>query len=135
MIFRPENVFTTFAQATELRDITGLALPELVIFRPQRPALHELLVRLTADYEVPEPEGAKVSSAAEKLASTGLPRKADANTAGMPTARTWLACRRPAAIFTKQNNTEAGSIGSVVKAFRWRRRRFTATAPAPWRSR
>ena len=53
-IFRPENVFTTAAQAGELRDLTGMGFSELVAFRPQRLALHELLVRVTADFSVPD---------------------------------------------------------------------------------
>jgi len=51
-IFRPENVFNGLTAATELRGLTGFALSELVVFRPQRLALHELLVRITADFEV-----------------------------------------------------------------------------------
>ncbi len=53
-IFRPENVFTNFADVEELRDLTGLELRELVTFRPQRLALHEVLVRVTADLSVPD---------------------------------------------------------------------------------
>ncbi|HEX3913075.1 MAG TPA: hypothetical protein VHW71_06175 [Steroidobacteraceae bacterium] len=53
-IFRPDNVFTSIASAEELRGLTGLALSELVAFRPQRLALHELLVRVTADFAVPD---------------------------------------------------------------------------------
>jgi hypothetical protein len=53
-IFRPENVFTSYAAATELRGLTGLSLSELVVFRPERLALHELLIRVTADFEVPD---------------------------------------------------------------------------------
>ena len=61
-IFRQENAFNTLAQAMELRDVTGLPLEDLAIFRPERLALHEVLVRVTADYEVPDPEDASVSS-------------------------------------------------------------------------
>lgn len=53
-IFRPENVFTSVAHAHELRDFTGLALEELVIFRPERLVVHELLIRITADFSVPD---------------------------------------------------------------------------------
>src|SRR5882762_9391055 len=53
-IFRPENVFTSIAAATELRGLTGFSLSELVVFRPQRLTLHELLVRVTADFAVPD---------------------------------------------------------------------------------
>ncbi|HEV2202110.1 MAG TPA: hypothetical protein VGT07_09190 [Steroidobacteraceae bacterium] len=53
-IFRSENVFTSITDVEELRDLTGLELRELVCFRPQRLALHELLVRVTADFSVPD---------------------------------------------------------------------------------
>jgi hypothetical protein len=53
-IFRPENVFTSIATAKELQGVTGLALSELVAFRPERLALHELLIRVTADFVVPD---------------------------------------------------------------------------------
>jgi hypothetical protein len=53
-IFRAENVFTRVADAEELRDLTGIELADLVTFRPQRLALHELLVRVTADLSVPD---------------------------------------------------------------------------------
>ncbi|HVE48495.1 MAG TPA: hypothetical protein VNG69_02620 [Casimicrobiaceae bacterium] len=53
-IYRAENVFTTALYAEELSDLTGLDPTELVAFRPQRLALHELLVRITADLSVPD---------------------------------------------------------------------------------
>jgi hypothetical protein len=61
-IFRPENVFGDLTRAMELRDVTGLPLEDLAIFRPERLALHELLARVTADYEIPDPEDASVGS-------------------------------------------------------------------------
>ncbi|UEM25052.1 zeta toxin family protein (plasmid) [Skermanella mucosa] len=61
-IFRPGNSFNDITQAMELRDVTGLSLEDLAIFRPERLALHEVLVRVTADYEIPDPEDASVSS-------------------------------------------------------------------------
>ncbi|MEO6565406.1 MAG: hypothetical protein ABIO63_05175 [Casimicrobiaceae bacterium] len=51
-IFNPENVTTSIAGAEELRDLTGFDVTELVTFRPQRLALHELLIRVTADLSV-----------------------------------------------------------------------------------
>jgi hypothetical protein len=53
-IFRPENTFTSVAKACELCDLTGLELSELAAFRPRRLALHELLIRVTADFSVPD---------------------------------------------------------------------------------
>ncbi len=57
-IFRPENALTEYAKVAELRDLTGLDVAELVAFRPQRLALHELLIRVTADLSVPD--GSKI---------------------------------------------------------------------------
>jgi hypothetical protein len=53
-IFRPESNYSTLAAAEELRGLTGLGLSELVVFRPERLALHELLIRVTADFAVPD---------------------------------------------------------------------------------
>jgi len=53
-IFRHEHVLTSIASAEELHAMTGFALSELVVFRPQRLALHELLIRVTADFAVPD---------------------------------------------------------------------------------
>jgi len=53
-IFRPENVSTSVAAATELQLLTGFAPSELVAFRPQRLLLHEVLIRVTADFSVPD---------------------------------------------------------------------------------
>jgi hypothetical protein len=61
-IFRPENVYTTYDQAVEFQDLTGLALPQLIVWRPERMVSHEVLVRVIADYEIPDPEGADVPS-------------------------------------------------------------------------
>jgi hypothetical protein len=53
-IFRPENNYSTLAAAEELRGLTGFGLSELAVFRPERLALHELLIRVTADFAVPD---------------------------------------------------------------------------------
>jgi hypothetical protein len=55
-VFRAENVFTTMAQAGELRGLTGLDPADLVAFRPERLVLHELLIRVTANISVPSGE-------------------------------------------------------------------------------
>ena len=53
-IFLPENSLTDVERARELRDLTGFELSDLAAFRPQRLALHELLIRVTADFSVPD---------------------------------------------------------------------------------
>ncbi len=52
-VFRSENVLTSLETAEELHDLTGLDVVDLVRFRPERLALHELLIRVTADLSVP----------------------------------------------------------------------------------
>jgi hypothetical protein len=51
-IFRAENVFTSLEAADELHDLTGIPAVELIAFRARRLLLHELLVRISADYAV-----------------------------------------------------------------------------------
>ena len=53
-IYRPENVSTSIADVGELHGLTGFSPSELVVFRPERLALHELLIRVTADLAVPD---------------------------------------------------------------------------------
>jgi len=48
-MFRPENVFTTIETANELSGFTGLAIQQLICFRPERLVVHELLIRVSAD--------------------------------------------------------------------------------------
>ena len=52
-VFRPENVATPFAEAQELSGFSGLALTEVVAFRPDRLAVHAVLIRVMADLSVP----------------------------------------------------------------------------------
>ena len=53
-LFRPENAFTDVHHVHELADVIGLPVDELVIFRPERLVVHELLIRVTADLSVPD---------------------------------------------------------------------------------
>jgi hypothetical protein len=53
-LLRPENVTTSVASAIELEQLTGFPLGELVAFHPRRLVLHELLVRVMADFSVPD---------------------------------------------------------------------------------
>src|SRR4051812_3262616 len=61
-LFRPENILNDLPQAIELQDVVGLPLEDLAVFRPERLALHGVLVRVTADFEVPDPEDASIPS-------------------------------------------------------------------------
>lgn len=53
-LFRPENTATSVSSALELADFSGLPREELSALRPERLALHELLIRVTADFSVPD---------------------------------------------------------------------------------
>jgi len=53
-VFRAANASTGFDHVHELAHLTGLAVEELVVFRPERLVVHELLVRVTADLAVPD---------------------------------------------------------------------------------
>jgi hypothetical protein len=53
-IYRPENVLTSLEEADERSAFTGLEPEEHVAFRPERLAVHEALIRVTADISVPD---------------------------------------------------------------------------------
>jgi hypothetical protein len=53
-IFRPQCVCAGIEEIDELAALTGLPQQELAAFRPQRLALHEIIIRVTADIAVAE---------------------------------------------------------------------------------
>lgn len=53
-IFRAECVFTAVEEIDELVALSGLPAEELTVFRPQRLALHEIIIRVTAEIAVAE---------------------------------------------------------------------------------
>jgi hypothetical protein len=53
-IFRSDCVSSAFDHVTELSRLTNLPQEELAVFRPKRLALHELIVRVTADIATKE---------------------------------------------------------------------------------
>ncbi len=53
-LFRQDHVLTALRNVRELHDLTGLSLTEIVAFRPERLALQELLIRVTANLSVPD---------------------------------------------------------------------------------
>ncbi len=55
-IFRPECAFTAAGEIDEFVALSGLPAEELTVFRPQRLALHEIIIRVTADIAVAEGE-------------------------------------------------------------------------------
>ncbi|WP_157058488.1 hypothetical protein [Azoarcus sp. CIB] len=59
-IHRPENVFPSAELVEDFARMTGMPMEELVMFRPARLALHEVIVRVTADIVVSEGESEEV---------------------------------------------------------------------------
>jgi hypothetical protein len=55
-LFHPENSFTSADEARELAGFSGLPVFELAAFRPERLAVHALLIRVSADLSVPDGE-------------------------------------------------------------------------------
>ena len=53
-IFRPENSLTTIEQVDERAAFTGLDAESLVTFRPERLIIHEVLIRVTGNFSVPD---------------------------------------------------------------------------------
>jgi hypothetical protein len=91
-IFRPENVFTGIATVSEMQGLTGFSPSELVAFRPQRLAMHELLIRVTADFAVPDGSrigdlGINFREIASRLYERYLVPEMDAITAAYDRAR------------------------------------------------
>jgi len=91
-IFRPENVFTSIATVSEMQGLTGFSPSELVAFRPQRLAMHELLIRVTADFAVPDGSrigdlGINFREIASRLHERYLVPEMDAITAAYDRAR------------------------------------------------
>ncbi len=116
-IFHADNVFTSIAAATELQGLTGIPPSELVAFRPQRLALHELLIRVTADFAVPDGSqigdlGINFREMAGVLLDRYLAPQMDAITAAYTRARDELRDAIGAAL--TQVAPEAAPAGSFV---------------------
>lgn len=55
-LLRPENVFQTLDEILEIAEFTGMQREDVVAFRPERLAVHELLIRVSANYAVSDGE-------------------------------------------------------------------------------
>jgi len=118
-IFRSENVFTTLAAVAEMQGLTGFSPSELVAFRPQRLALHELLIRITADFAVPDGSrigdlGINFREIASRLFERHLLPQMDAITAAYDRARFELRDAVDAALATV-----APEQAPAARAGRW----------------
>jgi hypothetical protein len=140
-IHRPENVCTNLARAEELRDLTGLDCSELVAFRPDRLALHELLIRVTADFSIPD--GSKIEDLGinfRRIVGILLSRYVDPDLPAIRATHEALRCRLAAAIDAElatllplPASSAAASARSTVTGLRalFARDRGRATAPDP----
>jgi hypothetical protein len=122
---RPENVVTVPTTAIELRDLTGLDLTEVVAFRPERLALHEVLIRVTADLSVPdgsriEDLGINFRRMTRALLARCVEPRMDAIAAEYAAARGAIAAvvlREVAALFAAP--PPAATKGFAARARRW----------------
>lgn len=53
-LYRPENALISYPQAKEIAAFCGLDVADVAAFKPERLVVHELLIRVTADYTVPD---------------------------------------------------------------------------------
>src|SRR6202161_111340 len=91
-IFRPDQGFPSMSSVGEMQGLTGFSPSELVAFRPERLALHELLIRVTADFAVPDGSrigdlGINFREIASRLFERHLLPEMDAITAAYDRAR------------------------------------------------
>ncbi len=94
-VFRPENALVSADEARELSGFTGLPVFDLAAFRPERMIVHELLVRLTADFTIPDgPKYEDLGVNFRAIASTILTRHLTPRTAEICGA--WEAYRQEA---------------------------------------
>ena len=76
-LFDPANSLVTWDEAQNLADLTGLKEVELATFKPERHALHHVLIRVTAETHVPDgPQyadlGINLRSMAADVLKTGV---------------------------------------------------------------
>jgi hypothetical protein len=131
-IFRPENVFSSVAAADELQGLTGFGLNELVVFRPERLALHELLIRVTADFAVPDGSqigdlGINFRRIASRILTCHLVPEMDAITRAYDQARRQLTDAVAAAL----SAAVPGLAATIAPAQKPRRRLLSLVRPRP----
>jgi len=125
-IFRAEHAFNDYAKAQELADLTGLGVTELASLKPQRLALHELLVRVTADFTVPdgsriEDLGINFREIVRALLAQALAPRADAIAAAYDDARRALASAIERELAAYGAGSRDGSKASLAPRSWWRR--------------
>jgi hypothetical protein len=129
-LFRAEHSFTSIASATELRELTGLPLCELVTFRPQRLVLHELMIRVMADCCVPTGKkigdlGINFREMSNRLLHGYLEPEMDAIVAGYEGVRRQLGAEITAAFADL-------TAPQVKPKARWFKRQSAPTGASDW---
>jgi hypothetical protein len=140
-LFRPEHVFTSLATALEISDLFGLEAAEIVAVRPSRLALHELLIRVTAEFSVPDGDriedlGINFRRMTRALLERHIEPQMPAITAAYDLVRRMVAAiiERELARLTAPIASASAVAGRPAKAglfARFARARATAPAPAP----
>ncbi len=133
-LFRPEHVFGDYEKARELADFSGLPELDVLALRPERLALHEVLVRVTAEYTVPDGTriadlGINFRDIVRTLYASGVAPRIDEVVAVYDAARQRLA----AAIAAELAAASAAAPPTPAPSRSWLRRLFgggTATAAA-----
>jgi hypothetical protein len=137
-IFRSENNYSTLAAAEELRGLTGFGLSDLAIFRPERLALHELLIRVTADFSVPDGSrigdlGINFRRIAQRILTNYLEPEMPAITAAFEEARREVAAAVAAALSDVLRGSKP-PVDAAAKGRRfifWKSRRPAASPSSP----
>ncbi|MGY2049378.1 hypothetical protein [Methylobacterium sp. JK268] len=128
-VFRPENVATSLREAEDLAGVCGLPAQDLVCFRPERLAVHEVLVRVTADLSVPAGEeyadlGVNFRRMTERILTTAIRPRLD----DLAESHRDLTLRAVAAI---DRDLDAIFAPSAAAAAGWPRRFRLGRRPAP----
>lgn len=119
-VFRPENALVGAEEARELADFTGLDLIELATFRPERLMVHELLVRVTADFSVPDgPNYEDLGISFRDIAGTILSQHLAAHRDVIQQTYDDLRDRATRFIDDALTQTFAGAGKSAAKKARW----------------
>ena len=114
---RPGNVLTGAAEAREIHGLTGLPEPDFVVFRATRLALHEVLVRMTAEISVPDSDrieqlGINFREMTSRVMARLAPRRADWDSIQ-------VRCRAEALAAIGPRLERLGAEAAAVEAARW----------------
>jgi len=131
-LFRAQHSYTSHAQAEELHGLTGIPITELARLRPERLALHELLVRITADLSISdgprvEDLGIVYRQMADRLLARDLIPRMSTIVATYESARSDLGRGAQALLTDALTRKESGGDNGSAKLGRWLTRRPSDT--------